>query len=98
MVEVEGYMEYISLHGSIRNTPSDKSACRTSAESRQDCQDPAPAESRGSLQMSSVSKEKKASRVLDECRIKTSLSLLKWGNLNNLEQNFVFILKIQGLS
>ena len=39
-------------------------------------QDPAPAESRGSLQMSSVSEEKKAGRVLDECRIKTKWMLL----------------------
>ena len=36
-VEVEVDREYISLQGYIRNTPSDTNACRTSAESIQDC-------------------------------------------------------------
>ena len=37
------------------------------------CRGPALAESRGSLRMSSIGKEKKASQVLVECRIKTTL-------------------------
>ena len=30
-------VESISLHGHIRNTPSDRSTCRTPAESGQEC-------------------------------------------------------------
>ena len=37
------------------------------------CWGPAPAESRGSLRMSGVGEETKASRVLVECRIKATL-------------------------